>query len=114
MTRMKSLKIAILAAGLGLGALSAVSAAPVAPSAIVVYEQPNFKGRALTFERAVPSMAARQFNDMAASVQITGARDWVLCEHRNFMGRCVRVRAKEKDLRRLQMGGQVSSLYPVN
>jgi len=84
---MKSLKIAILAAGLGLGALSAVSAAPTNSSA----------------SAQAPS----------ASVRITGARDWVLCEHRNFMGKCVRVRAKEKDLRRLQIGGQVSSLYPV-
>jgi hypothetical protein len=117
---MKSLTIAILAAGLGVGALSAASAAPVnssasaqAPSAIVIYEQPNFKGRAMTFTGYVPSMAAKQFNDVAASVQIIGKRDWVLCEHRNFMGKCVRVRAKEKDLRRLQIAGQVSSLYPV-
>ena len=119
---MKSLTTAFLAAALGLGALSAASAAPSnvtstaqggAQSAIVVYELPNFKGRAMTFNGYVPSMAAKQFNDVAASVQIVGKRDWVLCEHRNFMGRCVRVRAKEKDLRRLQIAGQVSSLYPV-
>ena len=67
----------------------------------------------MTFSGYVPSMAAKQFNDVAASVQIVGKRDWVLCEHRNFMGRCVRVRAKEKDLRRLKIAGQVSSLYPV-
>jgi hypothetical protein len=29
------------------------------------------------------------------------------------MGKCVRVRAKEKDLKRLKIAGQVSSLYPV-
>jgi len=119
---MKSLIPAVLAAAFGLGALSGVTAAPInatgaaqggAQSAIVVYEQPNFKGRAMTFTGYVPSMAAKQFNDVAASVQIVGKRDWVLCEHRNFMGRCVRVRAKEKDLRRLQFAGQVSSLYPV-
>jgi len=105
-------------------ALSFASAAPVMPAAatapaaptptvITVYEQPNFKGRALVFDKGVPSLAALDFNDRVASVTIKGSRDWVLCEHRNFMGRCVRVHAKAKSLKQLKMEGQVSSLYPV-
>jgi hypothetical protein len=90
-----------------------VAATPAPPTAIVVYDKPNFTGRALTFERSVPSLAAIGFNDLPSSVQIKGSRDWVLCEHRNFMGRCVRIRAKERDLKRLKINGQVSSLYPV-
>lgn len=83
------------------------------PTSIVVYDKPNFAGRALTFDRSMPSLAAINFNDQPASVQIKGSRDWVLCEHRNFMGRCVRIRAKERDLKRLKINGQVSSLYPM-
>lgn len=100
------------------GTLSAFAAAPgpVAPStpatSIVVFDKPNFKGQSMTFNRSVASLAALQFNDRPASVQIKG-RDWVLCEHRNFMGKCVRIRAKERDLKRVKIAGQVSSMYPV-
>ena len=103
---------------LAAGTLSAFAAAPgpVAPSApptsIIVFDKPNFKGQSMTFDRSVASLAALQFNDRPASVQIKG-RDWVLCEHRNFMGKCVRIRAKERDLKRVKIAGQVSSMYPV-
>jgi hypothetical protein len=99
------------------GVVAALAAAPTTnsvppPTSITVFDKPNFTGRSLTFERSVPSLAALDFNDLPRSVRIKG-RDWVLCEHRNFMGKCVRVRAKEKDLKRLKIAGQVSSLYPV-
>jgi hypothetical protein len=106
------------AAVLATGALSAFAAAPgpvapsVPPTSIIVFDKPNFKGQSMTFDRSVASLAALQFNDRPASVQIKG-RDWVLCEHRNFMGKCVRIRAKERDLKRVKIAGQVSSMYPV-
>jgi hypothetical protein len=121
---MKMLKIAAVTVA-GLALVASALAAPVAPNAgaavappppptvITVFDQPNFKGRSMTFERSVPSLAKLMFNDAIASVQIKG-RDWVLCEHRNFMGKCVRIRAKEKNLKRLKIDGQVSSLYPVS
>ena len=83
------------------------------PTSITVYELPNFKGQSLTFDRRVASLAALSFNDKTTSVKINGQRDWVLCEHRNFMGTCVRVHLKEKDLKRLKFTGKTSSLYPV-
>jgi hypothetical protein len=106
------------AAVLAAGTLSAFAAAPgpvvpsVPPTSIIVFDKPNFKGQSMTFDRSVASLAALQFNDRPASVQIKG-RDWVLCEHRNFMGKCVRIRAKERDLKRVKIAGQVSSMYPV-
>jgi hypothetical protein len=118
---MKRLKVAVFAGAAAVAAawaLSAYAAVPAGPpkppppTSIVVFEKPNFKGRSLSFDQRVPSMAAVEFNDLTASVQIKG-RDWVLCEHRNFMGKCVRIRGKERDLKRLKMNGQVSSLYPV-
>jgi hypothetical protein len=118
---MKRLKFAVFAGAaaiVAVGALTAMAAVPAGPpkppppTTIVVFEKPNFKGRSMTFDQRVASMAAVQFNDLTASVQIKG-RDWVLCEHRNFMGKCVRVRGKERDLKRLKINGQVSSIYPV-
>lgn len=95
----------------------AYAAAPPAPTGrttkITVYDLPNYKGRTLEFERSVPSLAALDFNDRIASVQIKGPRDWVLCEHRNFMGKCARIRSKANSLKRFKLDGKVSSLYPV-
>lgn len=106
---------ALTAAGFAIAATAIAAPTPQvpAPTAIVVFDQPNYKGRSLTFDRSVPSLAKLNFNDVIASVQVKGGRDWVLCEHRNFMGKCVRIVSKEKNLKRLKIDGQVSSLYPV-
>lgn len=98
-------------------ALSALAAttppAPLPRSKITLYEKPNFQGRSMTFDLRVPSLNARGFNDTAQSVKIDGLRDWVLCEGRNFLGRCIRVHLKEKDLKRQNFSGLASSIYPV-
>jgi Beta/Gamma crystallin len=94
-------------------ALTTGTLAAAAPLSIVVYDQPGFKGRALAIDRAIPDLAALQFDDEIASFEIRGAGDWILCEHRNYGGRCVRVQAKAEDLKVLQIGGRVSSLYPA-
>ena len=86
---------------------------PQRPTQITIFDQPNYKGHSMVFDRSVPSLAALNFNDRVASVQIKGPRDWVLCEHRNFQGRCERIRAKANNLKRVKLEGQVSSLYPV-
>ena len=113
---MASFKFAVVAAcaaviGLATGAFGAPQLSTT--TSIKVFDQPNYRGSEMTFDRGVPSLAAFNFNDRTASVQIQGNRDWVLCEHRNYMGKCVRVHVKEKDLKRLKIQGQVSSLYPV-
>ena len=92
---------------------AAEPAAPVAnePSAIVIYDQPNFQGRSATINAATPDLTALNFNDRVASFAIKGANDWVLCENRNYGGRCVRVQSQAQDLNVLRMQGRVSSLY---
>ena len=44
---------------------------------------------------------------------LSGKRDWVLCESRNFLGRCIRVHEKEKDLKRQKFTSLASSIYEV-
>lgn len=113
------LPVGVLIAGFAFAADAA--AAPDAPPAtvapvplvIVVYDKPGYKGRQATIDRAVPDMAALQFDDKVASFEIRGAGDWMLCENRNYAGRCVRAQSKADDLKVLQIGGRVSSLYPV-
>ena len=105
--------VSAFAQGLSPLPVAVTTAPPAPPPVITVYDKPNFKGNMLKFDRSVPSLAKLKFNDVIASVQIAGTRDWVLCEHRNFQGKCVRVHLKEKDLTRLKINGMVSSLYPV-
>ncbi|MFN8948896.1 MAG: beta/gamma crystallin-related protein [Alphaproteobacteria bacterium] len=109
--------LALVAAGglfLSVAALAAGPApAPLPPSTITLYEKPNFQGRSMTFTSRVASLNAVGFNDVAQSVKIDGKRDWVLCESRNFLGRCIRVHLKEKDLKRQKFSGLASSIYPV-
>jgi hypothetical protein len=107
--------IAVVLAVQSVGAASAPARtpAPLPPSKITLYEKPNYQGRSMTFSNRVASLNAVGFNDVAQSVKIDGPRDWVLCEGRNFLGRCIRVHLKEKDLKRQKFSGLASSIYPV-
>ena len=87
--------------------------APPVPLSITVYDKENFKGRSVTITTATPNLAVHQFEDKVASFEVTGAGDWVLCENRNYAGRCARVQTKAGDLRLIQLFARVSSLYPV-
>ena len=87
---------------------------PLPPSNITLFEKPNYQGRSMTFDHRIPSLNAVGFNDLAQSVKIDGKRDWVLCDSRNFLGRCIRVHLKEKDLMRQKFSSLASSIYPVS
>jgi hypothetical protein len=107
--------ILLLVAAYAAESRAAQPAAAVAPAAptVVVYDQPNFKGQALTIAAATPDLAAHKFDNKVASLMISGGGDWVLCENKNYTGRCVRVQAQADNLNLLQLSGRVSSLYPV-
>lgn len=108
-----AIAVGVAIAAVGAQASPGKPTVPLPPSELTVFEKPNFQGRSMTFQHQVASFAAVGFNDLATSVKISGQRDWVLCEHRNFMGKCVRVHLKEKDLKRQKFTGVVSSAYPV-
>ena len=86
---------------------------PPAPLSVILYDQPDYKGRALTLSLPTADLKALKFDDKVASLVIQGAGDWVLCEHRNYAGRCIRVQSQAGNLKLLQLNGRVSSLYPV-
>lgn len=103
----------LVMAGALLLAVASAAESHANATTVVVYDQPNFKGRALTLATATPDLAKHGFDKQVASLAIEGAGDWVLCERKNYAGRCVRVQGKAGDLSLLQMNGRVSSLYPV-
>jgi hypothetical protein len=90
----------------------AAPAAPV-PLSITLFDKENYQGRTVKLTAATPNLAVQQFEDKVASFEVTGAGDWVLCENRNYGGRCVRVQSKAGDMRVVQLFARVSSLYPV-
>ena len=91
---------------------AAPAVAPV-PLEIVVFDKPDYKGTSLRISRAVADLAALKFDNKVASFQIQGAGDWVLCENRNYQGRCARVQLQAGNLKLFQLNDRVSSLYPV-
>lgn len=86
---------------------------PAVGPAIVIYDQADFKGRTLTIKGATPDLGPLGFDNKVASLAVQGGGDWVLCENKNYAGRCVRVQGQAGDLSLLQLSGRVSSLYPV-
>ena len=77
--------------------------APPVPLQIVVYDQNDFKGHAITIDHAVPDLNVMHFDNKVASLQILGAGDWVLCENRNYTGRCARVQSQAVNLKLFQL-----------
>jgi hypothetical protein len=93
-------------------ATTATPAAPV-PLEIVVFDKPDYKGTSMRFARPIADLGTLKFDNKVASFQILGAGDWVLCENRNYQGRCARVQLQAGNLKLFQLNDRVSSLYPV-
>lgn len=116
---------AILASAIVMTVTCAASAAPVAkpaapapvtapvPLEIVVYDKPDFNGTSIRIAKATPDLAALKFDNKVASLKILGAGDWVLCENKNYQGRCARVAMEAVNLKLQNLNDRVSSLYPV-
>jgi hypothetical protein len=110
-----------LACALAGSATAAPASAPVPPTvpvvpvplSITLFDKENYQGRTVKLTAATPNLAVQQFEDKVASFEVAGSGDWVLCENRNYAGRCVRVQSKAGDMRVVQLFARVSSLYPV-
>jgi hypothetical protein len=74
---------------------------------IVLYEQPNFRGRSQVIDRDLASLVF--FNNDAGSIAVEGGR-WELCDQPRYGGRCVTITEDVPDLRRLRLNNQVSSV----
>jgi len=119
-----NIRIVLLATAMAVISRPALAAAPapVAPATpapapvplqIVVYDQNDFQGHALTIDRPVADLNTLHFDNKVASLQIKGAGDWVLCENKNYTGRCARVQSEAVNLKLFALNDRVSSLYPV-
>lgn len=88
--------------------------AGAAAAQITLYEHEGFRGRSFTAGGTVVNLDGTGFNDRASSAIVERGR-WEVCEHADFGGRCVVLRAGQyPSLASLWMGDRISSLRRVH
>lgn len=79
---------------------------------VVLFEDPQYQGRAFEVNGDMPDLGAVRFNDKASSIQIGRGGRWEICEHANYQGRCSRLDADQAILPR-EWNDQISSIRRV-
>lgn len=106
--------IALLVAAPGLG--SGVSAAQPRRDdgvGVVVYDDVDFQGPALTLRNDAPDLREFRLNDRISSLQIVPGETWEVCESINFSGRCAVLTGSGRDLRVGGWNDLISSMRPA-
>lgn len=77
---------------------------------LTLFLEPGFRGRSYQTQREVRNLVDVGFNDMAASIRVTGGR-WQVCTDKNFRGQCLII---TRDMNQLatNFAGQISSIRP--
>jgi hypothetical protein len=82
-------------------------------SDVVMFEDPNYQGRAYEVVGDMPDLGSVKFNDKASSIKIgRNGGKWEICEHANYQGRCSRLDADQATLPREWNDG-ISSIRRV-
>jgi len=96
-----------------IGVACVVVAAPAAAQ-VTLYEGEGFHGRSFTANGVVSNMDGTGFNDRASSAIVDRGR-WELCEHADFGGRCIVLKAGQyPSLAYAGLNNQVSSMRRVS
>jgi uncharacterized protein YcfJ len=102
---------AILRNSLALAALAVVTQASAQVS---FYESENFSGRSFSTEGQIANFQDYGFNDRASSAVVAG-KQWEICEHAQFGGRCMVLRpGRYRSLLAMGMNDRVSSVRPLD
>jgi len=91
---------------------SAAYAPPVGSARVVLFDGPNFTGRAVTIDRPVINFSNIGFNDRARSA-IVYEGSWELCYDAQFTGRCALYRPGQYASLSAGLDGEVSSARPA-
>ena len=106
--------IALLVAALALGAgVSAAQPRRDDGVGVIVYDDVNFQGPALTLRNDVPDLREFRLNDRISSLQMAPGETWEVCENINFGGRCAVLSGSERDLRPRGWNDMISSMRRV-
>jgi len=97
----------------GAVAFAAMSLAGAAAAQITFYEDPGYRGRSFTTNRAMRSFDRIGFNDKVSSVIVRGGR-WEACEDPQFNGRCILLRpGRYPSMSALGLNDKFSSVRPA-
>lgn len=75
---------------------------------LMLCTQPGYGGRCVTFTSAAPGLGRWEMSDKAQSLRVRGR--WLVCSEPDYRGRCVTVDRDERDLSRVGLNRQISSL----
>jgi hypothetical protein len=77
---------------------------------VVLFQDPDFRGRSYSTQREVRNLVDVGFNDMASSIRVSGGR-WQVCTDKNFQGQCLII---TRDMNQLATNftRQISSIRP--
>jgi uncharacterized protein YcfJ len=97
---------------LALGAV-ALALATQASAQVTFYEGEGFRGRTYTIDRSVDDLRSSRLNDRASSVIVESGR-WLVCDERDYEGRCAMLRRGSYDsLERMGLNNRISSVRSV-
>ncbi len=77
---------------------------------MVLFQDPDFRGRSYSTQREVRNLVDVGFNDMAVSIRVSGGR-WQVCTDKNFRGQCLIITRDTNQLATNFMR-QISSIRP--
>jgi hypothetical protein len=77
---------------------------------VVLFLDPDFRGRSYSTQRAVRNLADVGFNDMTSSIRVSGGR-WQVCTDKNFGGQCLII-TRDLDQLATNFTRQISSIRP--
>jgi hypothetical protein len=78
---------------------------------MVLYQEPNFRGRSYSTQREVRNLVDAGFNDMAVSIRVSGGGRWQVCTDKNFQGQCLIITREMNELA-TNFTRQISSIRP--
>ena len=80
---------------------------------LTVFAERNFRGRSATFREDIADLRTVGLNDRVSSLRVGANEVWEVCEHVEFLGRCLAVSGSEPDLRSIRWHNIISSARRV-
>jgi hypothetical protein len=81
---------------------------------LMVFEDPNYRGRNATLRDNVPNLQSMGMNDRISSLRAAPGESWEVCEHANYQGRCQVFSGSEPNLRNRGWNDMISSARRVS
>jgi hypothetical protein len=86
---------------------------PGANGAVVVFEDPNFRGASETLRGDTTDLRSQKLNDKVSSIEIPAGQTWEMCQDINYRN-CQVLRGSVADLRSIGWDDRISSLRRID